>query len=80
MHMLCFLLTLLPLVSCFEVNNSSARDDSFASIARTINLGSIDFDAIFNRLISPSGLVTQFALELEVQAIFTIGWIILGQF
>ena len=47
--------------------------------ARTLDIGSIDFDAIIDRLISPTGLVTQFALELEVQAIFTIGWIVLGK-
>ena len=47
--------------------------------ARTLEIGSIDFQAIIDRLISPSGLVTQFALELEFQIIFTLGWIVLGK-
>jgi len=46
--------------------------------ARTLDIGSIDFQDIIQRLVSPTGLVTQFALEMEVQVIFTLGWIILG--
>lgn len=38
----------------------------------------IDLDFISQRLVSPQGLVTQFALELEVQAIFTTGWLVAG--
>ena len=38
----------------------------------------IDLDAISTRLVTPQGLVTQFALELETQAIFTGGWLVSG--
>lgn len=38
----------------------------------------IDLDFISSRLVSPQGLVTQFALELETQTIFTGGWLISG--
>lgn len=38
----------------------------------------IDLDFISSRLVSPGGLVTQFALELEVQTIFTSGWLLAG--
>ena len=38
----------------------------------------IDLDFISSRLVSPQGLVTQFALELETQIIFTSGWLISG--
>ena len=38
----------------------------------------IDLDAISARLVSPQGLVTQFALEVETQAIFTTGWLVSG--
>ena len=48
--------------------------------ARTIDIGAIDFDEIISRLVSPTGLVTQFALELEIQIIFTLGWIVLGRY
>merc|ERR1719419_1507325 len=61
-----------------DVNSTNSFIGSMMATARTIDIGSIDFDAIIDRLISPTGLVTQFALELEVQAIFTIGWIVLG--
>ena len=63
-------------------NTTASNQTNFVSqlveTARTVDIGSIDFDAILERLISPRGLVTQFALELEVQTIFTIGWIIMG--
>ena len=38
----------------------------------------ISLDAISERLVSPEGLVTQFALEVETQAIFTTGWLVSG--
>ena len=38
----------------------------------------INLDAISARLVSPQGLVTQFALELETQAIFAGGWLVSG--
>ena len=38
----------------------------------------INLDAISARLVSPEGLVNQFALELETQAIFTGGWLVSG--
>ena len=48
--------------------------------ARIFDIGTIDFDAIIDRLISPTGLVFQFALDLEIQIIFVIGWVILGKY
>ena len=48
--------------------------------ARTIDIGTIDFEEIISRLVSPTGLVTQFALEMEAQIIFTLGWIVLGRY
>ena len=48
--------------------------------ARTVDIGNINFEEIISRLVSPAGLVTQFALELELQIIFTIGWIVLGRY
>jgi len=38
----------------------------------------IDLNAISARLVSPQGLVTQFALEVETQTIFTTGWLLSG--
>ena len=38
----------------------------------------IDLNAISARLVSPQGLVTQFALEIEQEAIFTSGWLVSG--
>ena len=38
-----------------------------------LNLDEIDWPFIFNSLITPKGLVTQFALEVETQTIFTTG-------
>ena len=46
--------------------------------ARTLDIGTIDLDAILFGLVSPEGLVTQFALQLEFEIIFTLGWIVLG--
>ena len=40
-----------------DVNSSSSFIDSMMATARTIDIGSIDFDAIIERLISPTGLV-----------------------
>ena len=48
--------------------------------ARTLEIGTIDFESIISRLVSPEGLVTQFALEMEAQIIFTLGWIVLGRY
>merc|ERR1712168_841252 len=74
------LVTMLPMILMGQVSASNQTNfvSQIVDTARTINIGSIDFDAIVDRLISPTGLVTQFALELEVQAIFTAGWIIMG--
>ena len=38
----------------------------------------INLDLISARLVSPQGLVTQFALEVETQTIFTTGWLVSG--
>ena len=38
----------------------------------------IDFDATFDRLLSPSGIINQFALTAVIRIIWTITWIISG--
>lgn len=38
----------------------------------------VSLDLISTRLVSPQGLVTQFALEIETQTIFTTGWLLSG--
>jgi len=80
---------LFLLLSIFFINSTNSQDnadegvnviqDVSASIPNGIlNPADIDWDFIVNSLITPKGLVTQFALEVEVQSIFTLGWIIAG--
>lgn len=45
----------------------------------TVDLGDIDLAAIVERLISPVGMVNQFALQAETNAIGTAGWLGLGK-
>ena len=45
----------------------------------TVDLGDIDMEAIVERLISPVGMVNQFALQAETNAIGTAGWLGLGE-
>jgi len=78
MMFLVFVTMSMMLMDQASASNQTSFMSRMVDTARTINIGTIDFDAIVERLISPTGLVTQFALELEVQAIFTAGWIILG--
>lgn len=46
--------------------------------SRTINFEGVDLSAIMDRVVAPSGLVTQFALSLEIDLITTVGWLISG--
>jgi len=49
-----------------------------SSTRATINLEDIDFAAIQDRLISPVGMVNQFALQTEITGTQTLGWVTLG--
>jgi len=50
----------------------------FSSTTATINLEDIDLAAIQDRLISPVGMVNQFALQTEITGIGALGWVTLG--
>jgi len=61
------------------VSGQSVVQNISASIPNgVLNPAEIDWPFIFNSLISPKGLVTQFALELETQTIFTLGWVVVS--
>ena len=49
---------------------------------RTIDLSSlgIDLGTVFDRLLSPAGIVNQFALSLTIQLIFIIGYVVSGKY
>ena len=64
-----FILSLLIILQCCQrastQDSDSVVQDISASIPNGIfNLEEIDLDFIFNSLVSPKGLVTQFALEV----------------
>jgi len=50
----------------------------FSSTTATIDLGDIDLAAIQDRLISPVGMVNQFALQAETTGIGALGWVTIG--
>jgi len=52
--------------------------DWYDVTARTIDFSGVDYESIFDRIASPKGLITQFALSLELEAIQTAGWLIAG--
>jgi len=49
-----------------------------SSTTGTINLEDIDLAAIQDRLISPVGMVNQFALQAETTGIGALGWVTIG--
>jgi len=49
-----------------------------SSTTATINLEDIDLAAIQDRLISPVGMVNQFALQAETTGIGALGWVTIG--
>eukprot|EP00090_Calanus_glacialis_P003102 TRINITY_DN12244_c0_g1_i2.p1 TRINITY_DN12244_c0_g1~~TRINITY_DN12244_c0_g1_i2.p1 ORF type:complete len:253 (-),score=57.91 TRINITY_DN12244_c0_g1_i2:23-781(-) len=53
---------------------------AWSSPERTIDLSSlgIDLGTVFDRLLSPAGIVNQFALSLTIQLIFIIGYVVSG--
>ena len=56
------------LISCAS-GQDSEKNESQAAEKRTIDLSvlGIDLDAIFDSLLSPSGIVNQFAISLSLQ-------------
>merc|ERR1719237_795015 len=48
------------------------------STRATINLEDIDLAAIQDRLISPVGMVNQFALQAETTGLGALGWVAIG--
>ena len=53
---------------------------SLSSPERTLDLSTlgIDLNEVFDRLLSPSGIVNQFALSLAIQLMFIIGYAVSG--
>ena len=64
----------------FKPSWVSALSQAWASPERTIDLASlgIDLGTVFDRLLSPAGIVNQFALSLTIQLMFIVGYIISG--
>ena len=60
----------------------SALSQAWSSPDRTVDLASlgIDLGAVFDRLLSPAGIVNQFALSFTIQFMFIIGYIVSGKF
>merc|ERR1719367_292239 len=50
----------------------------FSTTTATIDLGDIDLAAIQDRLISPVGMVNQFALQAESTGFGALGWVAIG--
>ena len=59
----------------------SALSQAWTSPERTIDLSSlgIDLGAVFDRLLSPAGIVNQYALSIAIQLIFIVGYILTGK-
>ena len=60
----------------------SALSQAWSSPDRTVDLASlgIDLGAVFDRLLSPAGIVNQFALSFTIQFMFIIGYIVSGRY
>ena len=58
----------------------SVLSQGWVSSERTIDLSSlgIDLGAVFDRLLSPVGIVNQFALSIIIQLMFIVGYIVTG--
>ena len=59
-------------------NELSSVDKSFEGKTFLDDLG-VDLNITFQKLLSPEGIVNQFALTVVIQSIFIIGWITAGQ-
>ena len=71
---------ILLLVSCASFQDSEKHERKEAE-KRTIDLSvlGIDLDAIFDSLLSPSGIVNQFAISLSLQLFQSVGYVIAGR-
>ena len=71
---------ILLLVSCASCQDSE-KNESKEAEKRTIDLSvlGIDLDAIFDSLLSPSGIVNQFAISLSLQLFQSVGYVIAGR-
>ena len=49
------------------------------SLSRTFDDLGVDLNVTFQKLLSPEGIVNQFALTVVIQTIFIIGWIAAGK-
>ena len=58
----------------------TALSQAWASNERTVDLDSLGIDpgAVFDRLLSPAGIVNQYALSIAIQLMFILGYIITG--
>ena len=74
-----FLLLLLTILQIFH-QACAASTSSLLPLDRTLDLSSlgIDFSAIFDRLLSPKGIVQQFALTLVLSVFRSVGWATFG--
>ncbi|XP_023327229.1 uncharacterized protein LOC111700524 [Eurytemora carolleeae] len=61
-----------------NIQQKATEVDWVDMTTRTLALEGVDFDFIFNRLVSPRGLITQYALSLELEIFQNIGWILSG--
>ena len=54
---------------------------TFKDISRTLNFEEleIDLNVTFERLLSPEGIVNQFALTFSIATFLSIGWIVSGK-
>ena len=71
-------LSLLTLLLSWQATTAQNVSQQIYIPDGIFNPSEIDLDFISSRLVSPQGLVTQFALELETQTIFTSGWLLSG--
>ena len=67
-------IVLISLITCQE----TPRNDVQPLEKRTLDLLGIDLAQIFDRLISPSGIVNQFAVSVSLQLFQTVGYLISG--
>lgn len=65
-------------ISWSNIISQAKNADWYGISKRTIDFSTINFDSIIERVISPTGLVTQFALTLELEVIQNIGWLLSG--
>ena len=59
----------------------TALSQAWASNERTVDLDSlgIDLGVVFDGLLSPEGIVNQYALSIAIQLMFLLGYIVTGE-